>query len=273
MCKLGNKKSDHDCRKNFTGTAKAMEPDMAVELIVHNTLLKEKNVKIKTLISENDSSTPAAVRRSASYEIEKLSDYNHTVKSFTSALYGMKLSRNLIEYFSHCFSHAIKQNKGNSEAVKQTLLSIISHAFGEHTTCGDWCKTDAEGKYVHKHLPNEKPLEDPQLRLSLIKIISRYVNNVDKIAPCGSTQANESMNNIIAQKCIKSRYYASSESLNFRVAAAVCQKNLGHKYMENVFDKLQLTSTQETIKFRHQKDMKREKRALRSKQVAYKKKG
>lgn len=55
------------------------------------------------------------------------------------------------------------------------------------------------------------------------------------------------------------------------MAAAVCQKNLGCKYIEKVYEKLKLTPTQETMKFRDQRDIKKERRALRSKQIVYKK--
>ncbi|XP_018394014.1 PREDICTED: uncharacterized protein LOC108772866 [Cyphomyrmex costatus] len=221
-CSLGQNNKEHDCRKNYKGSAKAMEPDMAVELIHKNVLFKQENVRITVLIGDDDSSTIAAVRRAASYEIYKWSDYNHTHKSMTSALYTLKLSPKHIEYFSHCFSHAVKQNKGDAAKIEKALRSVVPHAFGDHTLCGDWCagKSNPNVSYVHKNLPNGKPIQNTDLRVSLTKIFSRYADNAKKIANCGSTQGNESVNHMIASKNPKSRHYSASDSLSFRVAAA-----------------------------------------------------
>lgn len=50
----------------------------------------------------------------------------------------------------------------------------------------------------------------------------------------GSTQANESFNNIVASKHPKNRFYGGSESTAFRVAAAVSQKNIAHDALSKV---------------------------------------
>lgn len=50
----------------------------------------------------------------------------------------------------------------------------------------------------------------------------------------GSTQANESINNSIASKAPKRFHYSGSASLNYRVSAAVAQKNIGHTYVSKV---------------------------------------
>ena len=61
-----------------------------------------------------------------------------------------------------------------------------------------------------------------------------YINNADKLAPLGSSQANEALNNTIGSKAPKIRHYASSESNDYRVACAVSQKNIGHSYVAQV---------------------------------------
>ena len=80
FCALGHSKTDHDCRGNFNGSAKSMEPHMAVELLTNNSLFKQENVYISTVIGDDDSSTISAVRREASHQVDKWSDYNHTLK-------------------------------------------------------------------------------------------------------------------------------------------------------------------------------------------------
>ena len=56
----------------------------------------------------------------------------------------------------------------------------------------------------------------------------------ERLAPLGSSQSNESLNNTIASKAPKSRCYGGSESHDFRMAAAVLQKNDGHGYIAAV---------------------------------------
>ena len=266
MCSLGHDKADHECRLNYGGSAKGMESDMATELINNNDLFKKANVSVGVLIGDDDSCTIAAVRRLSCSEIVKWSDFNHSKKSLSSALYTMKLSTKLIEYFSHCFSHAVKQNKGDAVAVKLALESIFPHAFGDHLLCGDWCDAkNSENEYVHKNLRQGKPLDNPELRLSLEKIFSRFANNAPRIANCGSTQKNESANSVIASKNPKSRHYSESESLCYRVAASVCQMNMACNYASVVYEKMEIFYCNETSIFRCKKDSLRKKINLEKK--------
>ncbi|CAC5413788.1 unnamed protein product [Mytilus coruscus] len=64
-------------------------------------------------------------------------------------------------------------------------------------------------------------------------IVSRRCKK-KKLANLGSTQSNESFNKSVAAKAIKNRFYGGSRSLAYRVAAAVGQKNTGHKYTVDV---------------------------------------
>ena len=49
------------------------------------------------------------------------------------------LSNKVIEYFGKCFSYAIAQNAGNENGLKQSILLIVPHAFGDHDNCKEWC--------------------------------------------------------------------------------------------------------------------------------------
>ncbi|XP_015512661.2 uncharacterized protein LOC107219088 [Neodiprion lecontei] len=62
MCALGHPKSDHDCRLNFVGSAKAMEPFAAASMTSSSKIFKEHNIEVGILIGDDDSSTIAAVR-------------------------------------------------------------------------------------------------------------------------------------------------------------------------------------------------------------------
>lgn len=68
----------------------------------------------------------------------------------------------------------------------------------------------------------------------LQKILDSFINSAERLLKMGSTQGNESFNNIVASKNPKNRFYGGSESTAFRVAAAVSQKNIGHDALSKV---------------------------------------
>lgn len=68
----------------------------------------------------------------------------------------------------------------------------------------------------------------------LTNVIDMYIQNAEKLAPLGSSQSNEALNNTIDSKAPKIRRYGASKSIDFRVACAVSQKNLGHNYVSEV---------------------------------------
>ena len=92
--------SSHDCRKNWTGSSKSMEPDMAVNML-HN--LKDKGFHVKNLVMDNDATTISKARSNFDQNIQKFSDFNHTKKNFTNKLYQMKKDKKYIKCYEHCF--------------------------------------------------------------------------------------------------------------------------------------------------------------------------
>jgi len=258
-CDMGHKKNDHNCKQNYDGSSKGMEADIAVELFTENPLFAKHHVFGARLIMDNDSATIASLRAVSAHSIELWSDKNHSVKAFSNSMYGMSLPKPMIEYFTNTLSNAIAENKNRPQDLAESLKSIIPHAFGDHA----YCKFHEEKEnYEYKRLPGKKPLEGQSLRTSLEELMGRYINNVDKLAPAASTQINENFNNIVANKCPKSKHYSGSESLNYRVAAAVCQKNSGHTYIDEVFKKVGVSPTHAGLKFRKIKENKVKKKRL-----------
>lgn len=243
-----------------------MESHMAIELVCKNPLLSEANVRIGVFIADDDASSISAIQRESTHKIEKWSDINHATKSFTNALYNLHLPKKVIEYLSKCFACAVKINKGNALAVESALLNIVPHAFGEHANCGNWCRAhDTNEKYVYKGLPNGQPLSDAELRVALTNLLSRFAKNSQKLAPCGSTQCNEAFNNIVTTKHPKNRHYGRSESLNYRIAAAVCQMNMGPTFVSDVNKRLDLSPGKYTQQFREMKDQLKKEKSEKSK--------
>jgi len=58
---------------------------------------------------------------------------------------------------------------------------------------------------------------------------------LDNLSTLESTDANENLNHMIVRKAPKALTFSESESLDFRVSAAVAQKNEGHQYVVQVF--------------------------------------
>ncbi|XP_046404737.1 uncharacterized protein LOC124170088 [Ischnura elegans] len=104
--------------------------------------------------------------------------------------------------------------------------------------------------YYHRGLPRGLGLEGETLRASLNKVFEKFGKIANSLAPCGSTQGNESFNAIVASKAPKSRHYGSSESNDYRVAAAVCHKNVCVGYVADVKKSLMLSPGSNTNKHR-----------------------
>ncbi|MEW8547077.1 MAG: 3'-5' exonuclease [Candidatus Thiodiazotropha sp.] len=113
--------------------------------------------------------------------------------------------------------------------------------YGQHDTCGEWCRFGKMKDYKHSGLPRGSDLTDTLLRTELENVIQTYVEQAQKLITTGDSQANESLNNSAWSKAPKTRNYTGSESFSFRIAAAVCQFNDGKKYVGKVLDTANLT--------------------------------
>ena len=137
----------------------------------------EKSAVVSVLVGDDDSSTISKVRQNVEHEVDKWSDVVHAKRSFRSSLYSIKtqnksLTDMVIWHFKRCFGYILKQNKDNEEGVRNGLKSIVPHAYGDHSSCGNWCgyfKNPASFK--HRGLPHGKDLTDKSLRQSLEKTI------------------------------------------------------------------------------------------------------
>lgn len=219
----------HDFHCNWSGSSKAMEPDVAVELA--NNAGKH-GVQISILVRDDGSSTMKKVRESVQHDVDEWSDIVHAKRSMATSLYSLQakhkgvLSNKVIDYLLKCFGYALKQNKDNVEGLKTSLKSIVPHAFGHYENCSSsWCGyLNNPSTYTHNSLPHGKDLQGQELESDL-KVVDIFVQSPNKLAPLGSSQANEALNNTIGSKAPKNRHYGSSESNDYRVACAVSQKN------------------------------------------------
>lgn len=78
---------DHDCRKNWSGSSKSMEPAMAAKIIRN---IESKGHKVRKLVMDDDTSTICKIKSEVNPEIEKCSDKNYTYKNFTNHLFTLQ---------------------------------------------------------------------------------------------------------------------------------------------------------------------------------------
>ena len=199
MCERGHSPEDHKCNRNHFGSAKSMEPALAVLMITKNAQLADANCVVSTLIGDEDSCTIQAVRRESEVPVEKWADMNHVLKSFSSALYAIKVILSLrgkgvtsmtllglrfllifqtddavLQYLRSCFSIILHANRDNPRGLKADLGNLPDHAYGNHMSCGAWCRYHVEKEnYKHNGLKDGKDLESLEFKASLVSILKR----------------------------------------------------------------------------------------------------
>lgn len=168
MCERGHPKDDHGCRLNFEGSAKAIDPQGAINLIAKNPILNECNIKVGVMIGDNDSTAIYAARNVSTHDIIKQSDTNHTSKGLTNKLYKIKkniykeLNTTTINYLQKCFNYSIVQNKGDCENMSKAIRNIPYHCFNKHQNCGAWCTFSKNPEnYEHSNIGDR--FQDPDL--------------------------------------------------------------------------------------------------------------
>ena len=119
--RLGKVPKKHGCRKNFSGSANAMESSVAVELFKRAA---EKNVRYSMLIGDDD----------------KWSDVQHAKRTLRSHLYETKgkhkeLSEKVIKASCKNFAYALRQNANKPDELDKALRNIPNHMFGKHENC------------------------------------------------------------------------------------------------------------------------------------------
>lgn len=265
LCDKGHDKSKHDCRQKFSGSAKAMEPDVGAALVNNSAILKEAGLNVRVLVGDDDNTTISAIRLGNPQQIFKLTDSNHLKKNFMRTLYDLRKDFkemrkvDVIPHLKKCFSYAVVQNKGNSAGLAKAIRNIPDHVFGRHENCGSWCK---DFHKIH--------LNDEDLYNKLWEIFGKYADNASKFSVVASSQANERVNNIIAHKAPKNCAYSLSQSADYRLASAVCTKNEGESHILSVNERLNVSPGRHTATRATYVDNKRQRRAINAKSPATK---
>ena len=259
---MGHDKSDHDCRLNYVGSAKGMEPKAAIALVSDNDILSKENIELGIIVADNDSSAILSARNSVSYEIIKQADKNHTTKGVSNALYKIKKSHKelnsvTIKYLQWSFAAAISQNAPDSKKVADAVRNIPYHCFNYHDKCDiSWCTYLQKPTEDYKHANIGEGFKDSTLFEALKNIFESLAEHSDRYCAGQSSNVNESLNNTIASKFPKARMYALSPSGDIRIALAILNKNEGPEIILNVHENIN-TSPSITHGGKHLLELKR----------------
>ncbi|KAF4522412.1 hypothetical protein B566_EDAN007662 [Ephemera danica] len=251
------------CCKNHSGSAKSMEPAAAL-LMLKSEPLKEADVKVEVLVGDADSSTAAAVRAEFGDSVERALDIQHAKKNFKNNLYLLQkvhknMTKPVIMYLTATVGTVISKHKGYPIELKAALYNIPEHVFNKHEKCSpDWCRyhTDPHN-YKSKYLAKSLGEHGGSLYNDICTCIEKLARKSDELSVGGSTQPCESFNNTVSSKAPKNKHYGGSQSLKFRVKAAVLHKNEGVDYTLQVLKEMELSPGKMNKKLKGQLKRKR----------------
>ena len=127
----GNEPTPHDCRKNFTGSSKSMEPEIAVECFNAAT---NSGLKYSEYIADEDTTTESHVKYRVNYDAMKRTDKNHATRTLGSRLYTVQksvrgLTAGVIHYITKLFAYCVSQNQGKSNCMMQCSVSLFMTTY------------------------------------------------------------------------------------------------------------------------------------------------
>lgn len=78
-------------------------------------------------------------------------------------------------------------------------------ASGCHEGCSgySWCTYSTQENFQFKYLPRGQPLSDLSLRTALDSLMKQYANKAEALSTLGSSQVNESFNQMVSSLASK----------------------------------------------------------------------
>lgn len=259
----------HDCKINHKGSAGKMESDGAVKIFKKSIY---KGLRYTTYIGDGDTKSYQEVVNTNPYPghvIAKAECVGHVQKRVGTRLRDLKvkykgrkladgkgltgkgrMTDKVINTLQNYYGMAIRQNKDNLYGMKKSVAAVIHHCSSattneeRHLYCprnvNSWCKYQADkisGKETYK-----QKISIPPTVSDVIKPIFSHkgLGSDELLKKClhGTTQnVNESINNVIWQKCPK-RVYVGRQTVETGVASAVIAFNDGGQGLLPVFELL-----------------------------------
>jgi hypothetical protein len=147
------------------------------------------------------------------------------------------------------FTAAIRNNIGKKDEMKQALLNLVDHNYGNHNNCGIWCEAKLNPNHKPK-LPHGKYLSDPELRKVLEAEAAFFTTDemLDKLVNGGSQLAELAFSRL-SKLAPKDMHLSSSPTLKRRVKLMATQFNEGSTYSKLIWNKLGIKSSKQRVKF------------------------
>ncbi len=205
----------HKCYKNWTGSATSMESDIILEGFRNS--IKMYNLVYYRFIGDGDSSVYSKVAKVYSgMEVQKIECMNHMVENLTSRLIEIsrnqvkgndavkiplkersKIARDLIRIRTG-IKCAILYNKKHNKHwtdLRQDILNVLKHVFGEHRDCKDYFCDKENGKHPNRYSEVTKMV----CIVPLLKAINRVADLSESLIHALTTNPAECFMSVAAK--------------------------------------------------------------------------
>ena len=296
-----NWKLSHICKHNYEGSAGSMETEGAKRVFQRS--IEKHKLRYTEFLGDGDSKSYLSVKETyPGIEVKKLECVGHYQKRVGTRLRNLKkkekglggrgkLTDAVIDRLQNFFGVAIRQNTGNLQQMKKSVLASLFHVASSNKNnwhfphCPEgpdsWCKANADkvnGTNLYKPGPG-LPLEI----VHKVRPIYQALSKDTELEKClhGKTQnANESFNATIWERVPKTNY-VSLRKLEFGVYDAVGHFNIGMKSSILIYEKLNMIPGKFALKgcasinnkrvrrslYRSDKRQKAKRQALRAKKL------
>lgn len=229
----------HKCVWNHHGSSKSMESEAGLQAVQE---MANQCTPVQIIEGDGDNTLIARAKNQLGVSLTKKLDRNHCVKNIVKTFYDLrnqkvKISNQVISHLTKCLKYVFSKNQGNIQNMRENLIALVPHQFGDHTKChARFCgyKRSNGEKYVHRSLPYKVPLRDPLLYSKLTEVFVPVIEKAALYADLGCSQACEHANRAVSLRAPKHLHYGESDSLDFRVKATAAYINEGRKYLSEV---------------------------------------
>lgn len=172
----GMKPPAHKCVWNHHGSSKSMESEAGLQAVQE---MANQCTPVQIIEGDGDNTLIARAKNQLGVSLTKKLDRNHCVKNIVKTFYDLrnqkvKISNQVISYLTKCLKYVFSKNQGNIQNMRENLIALVPHQFGDHTKChARFCgyKRSNGEKYVHRSLPYKVPLRDPLLYSKMTEVL------------------------------------------------------------------------------------------------------
>ena len=119
-------------------------------------------------------------------------------------------------------------------------------------------------------MPRGAPLQSPDLHAYLKALFQKYADVSVKLAPCASSNRNESLNQTFSTVAPKCLFYGGSESYDFRIACGIASHNQGQSFVSQVLTEAGMSPGKHTEAYSTRTDRIRTRERVRKSSIQYK---